>query len=221
MNTQTFDKYHKLNMEIATGKDRQILDNVVKLCLYEKFPIIEIDVALFLAVLLRIRQFNQIIELGTGYGYSSLLFALCCPSAAILTIESNIDRLNIANELFNESTARNRIQVKNTDILKVLPTLTGKYDLAFVDASKESYMDYFLGLKDHLSNNVVVVTDDIYLTDEVNENITHQNGNQNISASLADYRVFLHNRPDFLTTFVSVGCGVAISVRSAISRING
>jgi len=97
MNPQNLEKYLKLNFEVATGKDQQILNDIARLCLSENFPIIDIDVALFLAVLLRIQQFNQIIELGTGYGYSSLLLALCCPSASILTIESNINRTSIAN----------------------------------------------------------------------------------------------------------------------------
>jgi predicted O-methyltransferase YrrM len=221
MNPQNLDKYLKLNFEVATGKDQQILNDIARLCLSENFPIIDIDVALFLAVLLRIQQFNQIIELGTGYGYSSLLLALCCPSASILTIESNINRTSIANRFFNESTARSRIQLIDADILNALPTLPGKYDFAFIDAAKESYMDYFLGLQDHLIDNVVVVTDDIYLTDKGNDSFSYQNGDQRISTSLADYRIFLHNLPGFLTTFLSVGCGVAVSVRNPISRING
>lgn len=213
MKNQRLDFYRNLNLQITDGKSQNILDEIVELSLSKNIPIVDFEVAALIAVLLRLRQAHQIIELGTGLGYSSLMFSLCCPSAFVLTIEIDPSCCAVAQKMFNQSSVRDRICLINSDVSDALKNLTGVYDFAFIDASKESYTDYFVQLADHLSDNAVVVTDDIYFTGEIHGCPIPGIDPEKIRSSLADYRLFLRNQPDFLTTFIPLGCGVAVSVR--------
>jgi len=212
MKSQRLACYRNLNMKFASGKDQIVLDNIAELSLSRNIPIVDLDVATLITVLLRMRKARQIIELGTGLGYSSLLFSLCCPTASVLTIDRDGDCCAIAQNMFDQSSAHSRIHIVNSDILKTLKSLDGCYDFVFIDASKEAYTDYFIQLIDHLSDDAVVVTDDIYFTGEIHGCPLPGIDPEKIRTLLADYRLYLREKSDFLTTFISVGCGVAVSV---------
>jgi predicted O-methyltransferase YrrM len=51
------------------------------------------------------------------------------------------------------------VEVIVGDALKVLPTLTGKFDMVFIDADKREYLDYLRLVEDKLHKGSVVVAD--------------------------------------------------------------
>ena len=214
MNHRLLATYQMLNSQLASKNDCEVLSEVVEYCFLNKVPIVEPDVAAFLTVLLRIRPAARILELGTGVGYSSLLFSFMCPLAEVVTFESDTECCAVAQKMFAKSTAHDRIRCSNTDISSALRKLTGKFDFVFIDADKESYRKYFSEIFGLLSDNAIVVADDVYFTGEVHGIPLSGVDPERIKRSLADYRMCVCNHSEFATTFIPIGCGVGISVRS-------
>jgi predicted O-methyltransferase YrrM len=81
---------------------------------------------------------RAILEIGTLEGYSSLWLARALPpDGRLVTLEIDPDRAARAREALGD-----RAEVIVGPALETLPTLTGPFDLVFIDADKRSNADY-------------------------------------------------------------------------------
>lgn len=87
---------------------------------------------------------RRIIELGAFTGYSALCMAEGMPADAELhTIEINDEMADELEQTFASSPWRGRIHLHIGDALDVIPRLDGSWDMAFIDANKRSYANYY------------------------------------------------------------------------------
>lgn len=91
----------------------------------------------FMKVLLAVKRPLQVLEVGTAVGFSTLL--MCeygQPDMHITTIENYEKRIPIARENFRRAGKEDRITFLTGDAGEILPTLSGRYDMIFMDAAK-------------------------------------------------------------------------------------
>ncbi len=87
---------------------------------------------------------EQILELGTFTGYSSLCFAEGMPENAHLhTIEIEDELEEHLTELFDNSPYAGRIHLHIGNALDIIDELSQKFDLVFIDADKRIYKKYY------------------------------------------------------------------------------
>ncbi|MDH5609175.1 MAG: O-methyltransferase [Cyclobacteriaceae bacterium] len=87
---------------------------------------------------------RRILEIGTYTGYATLCLAEGLASDGfICTIDCNEELRKRVEGYFAESAYAGRIDYRTGNARDVLPTLTGTWDLVFLDADKESYLDYY------------------------------------------------------------------------------
>jgi caffeoyl-CoA O-methyltransferase len=97
----------------------------------------------FLKLLVRLCQAKRILEVGMFTGYSALAFAEALPADGhIITCELDRHAIEIAKRFFAESPHRDKIEIKAGRAADTLKTLSGPFDLCFIDADKPSY-DYY------------------------------------------------------------------------------
>ena len=97
-----------------------------------------------LTVLTRLVGPKRILEIGTFTGYSALCFAEGLDEAGeIHTIELDESLREIATRYFDASAHRSKIHQYFGRAAEVIPTLSGPFDLVFLDADKKGYVDYF------------------------------------------------------------------------------
>lgn len=97
----------------------------------------------FLKMLVRMTQAKRILEVGMFTGYSALCFAEALPAdGSIVTCELNPDSIAIASSFFAQSPHKDKIEIKTGRAADTLKTLSGPFDLCFIDADKPSY-DYY------------------------------------------------------------------------------
>ncbi len=97
-----------------------------------------------------LRQFVQllrpqrVLEIGTFSGYSTLWMASALPEGGrIDTLEINDEMEDLIREGFARAGLSDRILLHIGDALDILPTLTGPYELVFIDADKRDYVAYY------------------------------------------------------------------------------
>lgn len=124
------------------------LSEIKQKALDEHIPIIMDDTLEVIKEILLKEKPKRILELGTATGYSSICFAqillencrgeLSSP-VIIDTIELDEDRVNEAIENIKSLGLEKNINVIKGNAVDVLPTLTEKYDIFFIDAAKGKY----------------------------------------------------------------------------------
>lgn len=86
----------------------------------------------------------QILEIGTYTGYSALCLAEGLAENGVLhTIEANNELVEIIERYFSASGFDKQLQLHIGDAKQVIPSLTGPFDLVFIDADKENYVNYY------------------------------------------------------------------------------
>jgi caffeoyl-CoA O-methyltransferase len=100
--------------------------------------------AALLQLICRISGAKRILEIGTFTGYSALAFAEALPGLGrIVTLDVNAETTATAREHWASSGHGHKIQSITGPALNSLEGLKGRFDLAFVDADKKNYWNYF------------------------------------------------------------------------------
>ncbi len=87
---------------------------------------------------------KRILEIGTFTGYSTLCLAEgLAPDGHLVTIDINEELEDRVRGYFRESGMEAVIDYRIGNALEIIPTLTGPFDLVFIDADKENYQRYY------------------------------------------------------------------------------
>ncbi|MBN2615004.1 MAG: class I SAM-dependent methyltransferase [Bacteroidales bacterium] len=98
----------------------------------------------FLEMVVRMIQPRNILEIGTFTGYSALSMAQALPEDGMLTtLESNEEIVAFARRFFDQSPYKGKIRLLEGNAKELIPTLDERFDLVFIDADKEQYVDYY------------------------------------------------------------------------------
>ncbi|TVR73970.1 MAG: O-methyltransferase [Marinilabiliales bacterium] len=87
---------------------------------------------------------SRILEIGTYSGYSAICLARGLGETGELhTIEKNDEIRDFALKYIRETGLENRIIMHTGDALEIIPSLTGPFDLVFIDGDKSEYIRYY------------------------------------------------------------------------------
>ena len=96
-----------------------------------------------LALLVRALGATRVLEVGTLFGYSGIWMARQLPVGGRLdTIEIEQLHADAAEHWFERAGISDRVVVHRGAGVDVMATLSGPYDIAFIDANKDDYPQY-------------------------------------------------------------------------------
>ena len=124
-----------------------------------------------LSMLSKIIHPKNIIEIGTYTGYSALCMAEGLKSNGLLhTIDINEEYTSIAKRYFNRSNYRKNIKQYIGNALDIIPKLECNFHLAFIDADKENYSNYFDLIIDKIDLHGYIIADNVLWSGKVTQN---------------------------------------------------
>jgi len=89
-------------------------------------------------------QPDRILEIGTYTGYSALCLAEgLSPNGKLVTIDINEELAPRVRSYFSASEFSEQIDYKIGAAIELIPTLNEKWDLVFIDADKQNYINYY------------------------------------------------------------------------------
>ena len=87
---------------------------------------------------------ERILEIGTYTGYSALCLAEgLTPNGKLVTIDINEELAARVRGYFTESYYANQIDYLIGDAMELIPALNEKWDIVFIDADKDNYINYY------------------------------------------------------------------------------
>lgn len=191
-----------------------ILQRLEEIGASEGIPNITLAGAALLRMLCKLHSPLSILEIGTAIGYSAIHMAEAAPGAAIVTIEQDEARALRAREHFREAGLDERITLRTGDALQLLPQLTESFDLVFIDAAKGQYLQFLELCLPLCKSGGVIVSDNVLfrgLAAQEAERLDRRH--RSLVRKLQTYNETLMNHPELDTVILTVGDGMAVSLK--------
>ena len=162
----------------------------------------------FLSFISKIKSPDKILEIGTYTGYSTICLAEgLSKNGRIDTIDKNEELIKIQNKYFKKSGFRNNIFQHTGNALDILKSLNEKYDIIFIDADKENYINYFNQVSNKLSKNGIIISDNVLWSGKVLD--SHQRDEE--TSTLVEFNKIVNHDKRFKNIILPIRDGISIS----------
>ena len=181
----------------------------------DNVPIIRREMQGLLSVILASKRPAKILEIGTAVGFSALFMEeVSCVPVQITTIENYEKRIVEAKKNFRAAGKEDVIRFLAGDAQEILPTLNETYDLIFMDAAKGQYLHFLDDTIRLLADNGMIISDNIFQDGELIESrFAVKRRDRTIHKRMREYLYQITHDEELVTTILTVGDGVAISVK--------
>lgn len=163
----------------------------------------------FLSMLSKMKSPSTILEIGTYTGYGTLcLLEGLKENGKIFTIDRNEELLKIQNKYFEESGKRDKIIQLTGNAKEILNDLNETYDLVFIDADKENYIEYFNQVSERLNKNGIIISDNVLWSGKVLDSSLEKDEE---TIALVNFNKILNEDKRFETVILPLRDGLSIS----------
>lgn len=121
------------------------------------------DTGELLSILVRATGAKRILEVGTSNAYSTIWLADAVEEAGgrVTTLERDPDKIEMAEAQLGEAGLLGVVDIIEGEAIEALRALDSEYDFVFLDADRESYLDYLPLIVQHLRTGGLLVTDNV------------------------------------------------------------
>lgn len=124
----------------------------------------------FLSIITKLIKPKKILEIGTYTGYSAICMAEgLIENGIIHTIDINEELVSIQNKYFAKSKCKNSIIQHVGDARNIIKSINEKFDLVFLDADKENYIEYYELVIEKVKKGGLIIADNVLWTGKVVE----------------------------------------------------
>ena len=155
-----------------------------------------------------IRPVN-ILEIGTYTGYSGL--CLCegmQENGQLHTIDIKEELVDFQRKYFDKSIWGNQIVQHLGEAIAIIPSLNIKFDLVFIDADKENYLNYFELILPKMTKGGIILSDNVLWSGKVLEPLQPNDLSTKI---LIEYNQVLKNDSRVETVLLPIRDGLTVS----------
>ena len=116
----------------------------------------------FLKLVTQMVHASDVLEIGTFTGYSALCFAETIPGrGTVTTCEIDESSAALARRYFAMSPHGHKITIRMGPAIETMRALEHRYDLIFIDADKQNYVNYYRRAKELLTPDGVILIDNV------------------------------------------------------------
>lgn len=117
-------------------------------------------------------QPDRILEIGTYTGYSAICLAEgLSASGKLVTLDINEEIEDFALTYFKDSGFADKIEMKIGNALEIIPSLQEKWDMVFIDADKENYLNYLKLVLPNVREGGYIIADNVLWSGKVIQQI--------------------------------------------------
>ncbi|UUC45793.1 O-methyltransferase [Flavobacterium cerinum] len=162
-----------------------------------------------LSILSKLIRPNAILEIGTYTGYAALCLAEGLTENGTLdTIDINEELFDFQRKYFDQSEWKDQIHQHLGNALEIIPTLNKKFDLVFIDADKENYINYFHLIVPLMNKGGVILSDNVLWSGKILETVK---ANDKSTKILLEYNQLLKDDPRVETVLLPIRDGLTVS----------
>ena len=152
---------------------------------------------------------QHILEIGTYTGYATLCLAEGLQQNGTLdTMDNNEELYDFQRKYFDLSPWKDKITQHLGNALDMIPSLNKKFDLVFIDADKENYINYFNMIVPMMNKGGIILSDNVLWSGKVLEPVK---ANDKSTKILLEYNQLLKEDPRVETVLLPIRDGLTVS----------
>ena len=162
-----------------------------------------------LSMLSKIINPKTVLEVGTYTGYSALcILEGLKEDGEIHTIDINEELFDLQRKYFDLSGEGHRIHQHLGTGADIIPNLNIKVDLAFIDADKKNYPNYFELILPKMNSGGIILSDNVLWSGKVIEKLDPEDAD---TKALVAYNKTLAEHPKLETVVLPIRDGLTLS----------
>lgn len=121
-----------------------------------------------LSMLSKMIQPARILEIGTYTGYSALCLAEgLSDQGKLITIDRNHELEDMVGEYLQKAGMQGVIELKIGNAVELIPSIDETFDIVFIDADKENYINYYNLVFDKVRKGGFIIADNVLWSGKV------------------------------------------------------
>lgn len=187
-----------------------VLSEMEKLARDRDFPIIGPQVGRILFQYARLIGAKRIFELGSGFGYSALWFALALPEEGkVICTEAASNNIDLAEDFLKTAGLLQKVEFKRGDAIKILTQTAGPFDIILNDIDKHDYPRVLEVAVPKLRQGGLLITDNALW----HGRIVAASAPDASTKGVLEYNRLAFSAKNLWTTILPVRDGLAVSLK--------
>ena len=209
--TDNLEKYIIDHSETLSDVQNEIIQHNISLGDQQRLQI-SISQAQFLQTLIKVSNVKKILEIGSFTGFSALSMATALPADGILiSLDKNPEFSNKAKYFYDKAKEKRIKQIIKPAIesLKELKDTKKLFDLIFIDADKENYLNYYESCINLIDKKGLIIIDNVLWHGEVADNAN----NDKFTNIIRDFNIHVKQDKRITKNIVPIGDGLTIGIK--------
>ncbi|MBC8883411.1 O-methyltransferase [Flavobacterium piscinae] len=162
-----------------------------------------------LSMLSKLIRPTSILEIGTYTGYATLCLCEGMQENGIVhTIDIKEELVDFQRKYFDKSPWGSHIKQHLGEAIEIIPKLETTFDLVFIDADKENYLNYYELIVPKMNKGGIILSDNVLWSGKVVEPLKEGDLSTKI---LLEYNQRLKNDPRVETVLLPIRDGLTVS----------
>ena len=209
--TDNLEKYLIDHSENLTNVQKEIINHNISLGDLNRLQI-SISQAKLLQTIVKMSNTKRILEVGSFTGFSALSMALVLPTDGILiSLDKNSEFSTKAKSFYEKANEKRIKQIVKPamESLKELKNSNQKFDLIFIDADKENYVNYYNISIDLVISGGLIIIDNVLWHGEVSD----KSKNDKFTNIIRDFNDHLKKDDRIIKNIIPIGDGLTICIK--------
>ena len=209
--TDNLEKYIIDHSETLSDVQNEIIQHNKSLGDQQRLQI-SISQAQFLQTLIKVSNVKKILEIGSFTGFSALSMAMALPADGILiSLDKNPEFSNKAKYFYDKAKEKRIKQIIKPAIesLKELKDTKKLFDLIFIDADKENYLNYYESCMNLIDKKGLIVIDNVLWHGEVADDAN----NDKFTNIIRDFNNHVKQDKRITKNIIPIGDGLTICIK--------
>ena len=209
--TDNLEQYIIDNSEPLTKVQKEIIEYNITLGDQKRLQI-SVSQAQLLQSLIKASGVKKILEIGSFTGFSALSMALALPSdGSLISLDKNLEFSKKAKVFYEKANENKIIQIIKPALesLNELKNSKTKFDLVFIDADKENYLNYYNICIDLIDKGSLIIVDNVLWHGEVADG----SKNDKFTGIIRDFNKYLKQDSRISKNIIPVGDGFTICIK--------
>lgn len=172
------------------------------------------DQGRFMGLLVRLMQAKKALEVGVFTGYSSLSVAMALPDdGKLIACDVSEEYTAIAQRYWKRAGVENKIDLRIAPAIDTLDQLlqdqAGTFDLAFIDADKGNYANYYDRIIQLVRSGGLILIDNVLWSGRVADKADHDK----ITNTIRDFNAKVAKDDRVFATILPIADGLTLALK--------